>query len=159
MNCTLNYTSRHQKAKCVNTSLKVFHLFVFSQVWFFIHFWAVVYAQNIQKWIFDFAGFCGQKAIMADMVKLGYGCINGFITQKLLNSAEGCIFRKCRHLLGLNFTISDWVLWWCSLLVFVGWKLKMWFFGFLCQNVLHAAQQNCTKFQNNYCSKGGRYWR
>ena len=28
-------TYRHQEAKCVNASLKVFHLFNFSHVWFF----------------------------------------------------------------------------------------------------------------------------
>ena len=48
---------------------------------------------------------------MADMVKLGYGCINGFEAQKWLNSAEGCIFRKCTQWPGLNFKIGDWLLW------------------------------------------------
>ncbi len=31
------------------------------------------------------------------------------------------------------------------------------FFIFLDQNVLYAVQQNCTKYQNFYCSYGGRY--
>ena len=48
---------------------------------------------------------------MADMVKMGYGCLNGFIAQKWLISAEGCILRKCRQSLGLNFRIGDWLLW------------------------------------------------
>ncbi len=61
---------------------------------------------------------------MADMVKLGYGCINGFIAQKLLIFAEGCILRKCRQLLGLNFRIGDELLLQCLLLVFVGQKSK-----------------------------------
>ncbi len=43
-------TYRHQKAKCVNTSLKVFYLFDFSHVlFFFIHFQAVVYAQSVKR--------------------------------------------------------------------------------------------------------------
>ncbi len=46
--------------------------------------------------IFDFTCFYGQKTNMADIVKFGYGCINGFIAQKWLISAEGNIMRKCR---------------------------------------------------------------
>ena len=42
-------TYRHQEAKCVNVSLKVFYLFDFSHVWFFIHFWAVVDAQSVKR--------------------------------------------------------------------------------------------------------------
>ena len=39
--------------------------------------------------IFAFTYFYWQKTNMADMVKLGYGCINGFVAQKQLISAEG----------------------------------------------------------------------
>ncbi len=59
---------------------------------------------------FDFICFYGQKTNMADMVKFGYGCINGFIVQKWLISAEGSILRKCRQSLGPNFRIGDWLL-------------------------------------------------
>ncbi len=38
--------------------------------------------------IFAFTYFYRQKTNMADMVKFGYGCINGFIAQKLLIFAE-----------------------------------------------------------------------
>ncbi len=45
---------------------------------FFVHFQAVVDAQyQNKKFFFDFICFYGQKTNMADMVKLGYGCING----------------------------------------------------------------------------------
>ncbi len=67
------------------------------------------------------------------------------IAWKQLISAEGSILRKCRQLLGLNFRIGDWLLWLCFLLVFCWLKVKMWFFCFLDQNVLHNAQQNCIK--------------
>ena len=119
--------------------------------------WAVVDAL-VKEQILDFACFYGQKTNMANMVKFGYGCINGFIAQKWLISAEGSILKKCRQLLGLNFRIGDWLLWQCWLLVFCWLKVKMWFFGFLDQNVLHAAQQNCIKYQNIYSSNGRRYW-
>ncbi len=46
--------------------------------------------------IFAFTYFYGQKTNMADMVKFGYGCINGFIAQKWLIFAEENIKRKCR---------------------------------------------------------------
>ncbi len=39
--------------------------------------------------IFGFTYFYGQKTNMANMVKLGYGCINGFIARKQLIFAEG----------------------------------------------------------------------
>ncbi len=45
--------------------------------------------------IFVFMCFYGHKTNMADMVKFGYGCVNGFIAQKQLISAEGDIKRKC----------------------------------------------------------------
>ncbi len=60
---------------------------------------------------FDFMCFYAQKTNMADMVKFGYGCINGFIAWKWLISVNGSILRKCRQLLGLNFRIGDWLLW------------------------------------------------
>ncbi len=107
---------------------------------------------------FDFMYFYGQKNKMADMVKLGYGYTNGFVAQKWLIFAETTILRKCRQLQGLNFRIGDWLLWKCLLLVFCQSKVKMWFFGFLDQNVLHTAQQNCKKYQHFYCSTDGRYW-
>ncbi len=75
--------------------------------------------------IFDFAGFYSQKTNTANMVKLGYGCISGFIAWKWWISAEGCILRKCRQLLGLNLRIGDWLLWFHSLLVFCWLKVKM----------------------------------
>ncbi len=46
--------------------------------------------------IFAFTYLYGQKTNMADMVKFGYGCINGFIAWKRLIFAEGNIKRKCR---------------------------------------------------------------
>ena len=63
---------------------------------FFIYFWAVVDAQSIKRTNFCFYMFYGQKTNMADIVKFGYGCINGFIAQKRLIFAEGNIMRKCR---------------------------------------------------------------
>ncbi len=51
------------------------------------------------------------KTDMADMVKLGYGCINGFIALKWLISAERSVLKKCRQLLGLNLRTGDWLLW------------------------------------------------
>ncbi len=44
---------------------------------FFIHFQVVVDTLSVKKQIFDFMCFYSQKTNMADMVKLGYGCING----------------------------------------------------------------------------------
>ncbi len=44
--------------------------------------------------IFDLMCFYSQKTNMADMVKLGYGCIDGFIAQKQLISAEESIHEK-----------------------------------------------------------------
>ncbi len=61
--------------------------------------------------ICDFTCFYDQNNNIADMVKLGYGCINGFIAWKWLISAEGSTLRKCRQSLGLNFRIGDWLLW------------------------------------------------
>ncbi len=61
--------------------------------------------------IFAFTYFYGQKNNMANMVKFGYGCINGFIAQKQLIFADGNIKRECRLSLGLNFRIGDWLLW------------------------------------------------
>ncbi len=55
--------------------------------------------------------FMAKKNNMANMVKFGYDCINGFIAQKQLISAEASILRKCRQSLGLKFRISDWLLW------------------------------------------------
>ncbi len=46
--------------------------------------------------IFGFTYFYGQKTNMANMVKFGYGCINGFIARKQLIFAEKNIKRKCR---------------------------------------------------------------
>ncbi len=46
--------------------------------------------------IFAFTYFYGQITNMADMVKFGYGCINGFIARKWLIFAEENIKRKCR---------------------------------------------------------------
>ncbi len=46
--------------------------------------------------IFAFMYFYKQKTNMADMVKIGYGCINGSIAQKQLIFAEENIKRKCR---------------------------------------------------------------
>ncbi len=46
--------------------------------------------------LFVFMCFYGQKTNMADIVKFGYGCINGFIARKWLIFAEGKIMRKCR---------------------------------------------------------------
>ncbi len=46
--------------------------------------------------IFAFTYFYGQKTNMADMVKFGYDCINGFIARKRLIFAEENIKRKCR---------------------------------------------------------------
>ncbi len=63
---------------------------------FFIHFWAVVNARSAKRTNFCFYVFLWPKTNMADMVKFGYGCINGFIAQKWLISAEGDIMRKCR---------------------------------------------------------------
>ncbi len=48
---------------------------------------------------------------MADMVKFGYGCINGFIARKRLIFSEDNIKRKCSYLIGLIFRIGDWLLW------------------------------------------------
>ncbi len=59
----------------------------------------------------DFMCLYGQKTNVADMVNLGDSCINGFIAQKWFISAEECILRKHRQLLGLNFRIDDWLLW------------------------------------------------
>ena len=61
--------------------------------------------------IFDFACFYGQKTNMADIVKFGYGCTNGFLARKWWISVKGSILRKCRQLIGLNFRIGDWLLW------------------------------------------------
>ena len=44
---------------------------------FFIHFQAVVDAWSVKRTNFVFTYFYGQKTNMADMVKFGYGCING----------------------------------------------------------------------------------
>ncbi len=49
--------------------------------------------------------FTAKKNNMADMVTLWYGCINGFIAQKLFNFAEGCMVRKCRQLLALIWEV------------------------------------------------------
>ncbi len=46
--------------------------------------------------IFAFMYFYRKKTNMANMVKLGYGCINGFIARKQLIFADGHIKRKCR---------------------------------------------------------------
>ncbi len=59
--------------------------------------------------LFDFVPFLCQTTNMAAMVKLGYGCTNGFVAQKWLNSGEGCLLRKCRELLGLNFRRGVWL--------------------------------------------------
>ncbi len=45
---------------------------------------------------FGFTYFYGQKTNITNMVKFGYGCINGFIARKWLIFAEGNIKRKCR---------------------------------------------------------------
>ena len=42
-------TFRHQEAKCVNVSLKVFCLFDLVMFGFFIYFWAVVDAQGVKR--------------------------------------------------------------------------------------------------------------
>ncbi len=62
---------------------------------------------------------------MANMVKLGYGCANGFVAEKWFNFAEGCILRKYRKLLGLKFRSGDWLLYLPSLLAFCWSKVKM----------------------------------
>ncbi len=139
----------HQEAKCVNVCLKVFYLFEFSHVWFFHSLLGCSWCTKCQKnKVCDFAGFHGQKTNMAKMVKLGYGCTNGFVAQKWSIFAERCILRKCRQLLGLICRSGDWLLWQPLLLVFCWLKVTMWYFVFLDQNVLCAAQQNCTKYQN-----------
>ncbi len=46
--------------------------------------------------IFGFMYFYRQKTNMADMVKFGYGCMNGFIARKQFILAEGNIKRKSR---------------------------------------------------------------
>ncbi len=50
--------------------------------------------------IFVFKYFYGQKTNMADMVKFGYGCINGFIARKWLIFADGNIMRNGDNCLG-----------------------------------------------------------
>ncbi len=69
----------------------------------FIHFQAAVDAQSVKRTNFWFMHFYGLKTNVADMVKLGYGCIYGLIAQKWLISAEASLQRKCKQLLGLNF--------------------------------------------------------
>ncbi len=69
-------TFRHQKAKCVNTSLKVFYLFNFWSCFVFSFTFGPQFMPKVSKeQIFYFVVFYGQKTNMADMVKLGYGCI------------------------------------------------------------------------------------
>ncbi len=80
-----------------NVWMQVFYLFNFSHVWFFYSLSGCSWCTKCQKNKFMFLRVCmGKKNNMADMVKFGYGCINGFIAWKQLISAEGNIMRKCR---------------------------------------------------------------
>ncbi len=54
-------TYRHQKAKSVNASLKVFYLFNLVMFGFFIHFRAVVDARSVKRTNFCFYVFLRAK--------------------------------------------------------------------------------------------------
>ncbi len=122
-------TCRHQKAKCENTSFKVFCLFNISCVCFF---WSLLNCSLHTK--------CQKNKILILWVftakKNQYGW-HGEIRvwlYKWLYSLEMVDFcwrmyiEKMRKSLGLFFRIGDMLLWWCSLLVFSWLKVKMWFF-------------------------------
>ncbi len=93
-------TYRHQEAKCVNASLKVFHLFNFSRVWFFCSLLGCSSCTKYQKNKFLILRLYSQKTNISDMVKFGYGCINGFIAQKWLIAAEGSNWENVDNCLG-----------------------------------------------------------
>ncbi len=107
-----NITCGHQKAKCMNTIVEVFYWFNFSHVWFYCSLSGYILCPKCQRNQFLILRvFMGKNPYMTNMVKLGYGCKNGFIAQKQFNLAEECILRKCGQLLGLHFRIGDWLLW------------------------------------------------
>ncbi len=99
LNHTLNnvwwwkITCRHQRAKYVNTSLKVFYLFDFSHIWFSVHFWAEVYCPKCQK---------NEFLILQVFIDIKYGWHGEFGVwlyirlHSLEMVGKGCVLRKCR---------------------------------------------------------------
>ncbi len=86
--------SKNKMCECKFESV----LFVqFSSCLFFSFTFKLQFMHKVSKeQIIDFMCFYSQKTNIANIVKLGYGCINGCIAWKQLISAEGSKLRKCR---------------------------------------------------------------
>ncbi len=120
------------RAKCVNVSLKVLSLFDFGHVWIFHSLSSCSLCLKCQKSkFFILHVFMGKKPIWLTWWNWGYGCINGFIAQKWLISAEGSILRKCRQLLGLILELVIGCYGNICCCFFAGWKSKCDFLVFL----------------------------
>ncbi len=77
---------------------KCFICLILVKFVFFIHFKAVVYDQSVKKRNVWFYMFSWPKEQYGQLGELRHGCINGFLAQKWLISAEGK--RKCDNCLG-----------------------------------------------------------
>ncbi len=112
---------------------------IFVRLGFFVHFWAVVYAQSIKRTNFWFyRGFWG------------YGYTNGFIAQKQLISAEGCIYIEKLWTIArakiLDLVIGYYGTFVAGFLLVESQNVNFWFFGSKCVVCCTANLYKVSKF-------------